>query len=410
MDSKFGNKRKVLLMGKSGAGKSSMRSIIFSNYVAKDTRRLGATIDVEHSHVKFLGNLILNLWDCGGQDGFVENYLSSQRDYIFSGVGVLIYVFDIESREFDRDLVTYGAVIRGLSEFSPGAQVFCLIHKMDLVHDHFRDNVFRERNGSIITRSENFDITSFPTSIWDQSLYKAWSSIMKGLIPNMEIIQNHLEQLMELIDAEEIMLFERTTFLVVTYVASDIGAQNPCHDRFERFSNIIKSFKQSLSKFTGLPQSSPQFVDFQMRSPKFSLFICRLTPLTYALVALPPGLAKFNAAIHNMVIASRVFERLDGTGASKDLPRVQDDEEVDASIDRSDELESNTNTSSAPSTANPDDTKSNSKENIKPLAQPSINNSADTTESVNENGPSRTHHETAARLLASATGSLNIAA
>ena len=59
-------KKKVLLMGKSGSGKSSMRSIIFSNYVAKDVRRLGATIDVEHSNFKFLGNLILNLWDCGG--------------------------------------------------------------------------------------------------------------------------------------------------------------------------------------------------------------------------------------------------------------------------------------------------------------------------------------------------------
>jgi hypothetical protein len=30
-------------MGKSGAGKTSMRSIIFSNYIARDTRRLGVT-------------------------------------------------------------------------------------------------------------------------------------------------------------------------------------------------------------------------------------------------------------------------------------------------------------------------------------------------------------------------------
>jgi GTPase SAR1 family protein len=58
--------RKVLLMGKSGAGKSSMRAVVFSNYVAKDVRRLGATIDVEHSNIKFMGNLMLNLWDCGG--------------------------------------------------------------------------------------------------------------------------------------------------------------------------------------------------------------------------------------------------------------------------------------------------------------------------------------------------------
>lgn len=62
-----------------------MRSIVFSNYVAKDTRRLGATIDVEHSHVRFLGNLTLNLWDCGGYvrcrvfDGVADTSLSQTR-------------------------------------------------------------------------------------------------------------------------------------------------------------------------------------------------------------------------------------------------------------------------------------------------------------------------------------------
>mmetsp|Transcript_28283 Transcript_28283/g.45598 ORF Transcript_28283/g.45598 Transcript_28283/m.45598 type:complete len:99 (+) Transcript_28283:100-396(+) len=92
-------KQKVLLMGKSGSGKTSMRSIIFANYLARDTMRLGPTLDVEHSHVRFLGNLVLNLWDCGGQDAFYENYFESQRDHIFSNVAVLIYVFDIESAQ-----------------------------------------------------------------------------------------------------------------------------------------------------------------------------------------------------------------------------------------------------------------------------------------------------------------------
>lgn len=34
-------------MGKSGSGKTSMRSIIFANYIAKDTRRLGATSNAQ---------------------------------------------------------------------------------------------------------------------------------------------------------------------------------------------------------------------------------------------------------------------------------------------------------------------------------------------------------------------------
>ena len=90
------SKKKLLLMGKSGSGKTSMRSIIFANYLVRDTMRLAATYDVEHSHVRFLGNLVLNLWDCGGQYRFYESYFDSQRDTIFRNVEVLIYVFSIE--------------------------------------------------------------------------------------------------------------------------------------------------------------------------------------------------------------------------------------------------------------------------------------------------------------------------
>jgi hypothetical protein len=51
-----------------------------------------SAVDVEHSHVRFLGDLVLNLWDCGGQEAFMENYFASQRHNIFRNVAVLIYV------------------------------------------------------------------------------------------------------------------------------------------------------------------------------------------------------------------------------------------------------------------------------------------------------------------------------
>lgn len=62
------SRRKLLLMGASGAGKTSMRATVFAGRSAESTRSLGATIDVESSQVKFLGGLRLDLWDCGGQD------------------------------------------------------------------------------------------------------------------------------------------------------------------------------------------------------------------------------------------------------------------------------------------------------------------------------------------------------
>ena len=39
---------------------------------------MGYTQEVEHSHVKFLGNMVLNLWDCGGQEAYMESYFESQ--------------------------------------------------------------------------------------------------------------------------------------------------------------------------------------------------------------------------------------------------------------------------------------------------------------------------------------------
>ncbi len=103
------------------------------------------TIDVEHSHVRFLGNLVLNLWDCGGQEAFMENYFASQRDHIFRNVEVLIYVFDIESMDHEKDLRHYRSSLEAILENSKEAKVFCLIHKMDLVPEEQRDEAFRRK-------------------------------------------------------------------------------------------------------------------------------------------------------------------------------------------------------------------------------------------------------------------------
>ena len=191
--------QKVLLMGKSGAGTTSMRSIIFANYLARDTMRLGATIDVEHSHVRFLGNLVLNLWDCGGQEAFMENYFELQRDHIFRNVQVLIYVFDIESRELAKDMEYYASCLQALKQNSKAAKVFCLVHKMDLIPEEQRDEVFLQRQLELLRLAQplGLQVACFKTSIWDETLYRAWSQMVYSLIPNRDHLQSHLEQLCE---------------------------------------------------------------------------------------------------------------------------------------------------------------------------------------------------------------------
>ena len=222
--------------------------------------RLGATIDVEHSHVRFLGNLMLNLWDCGGQENFMASYFESQKGHIFAQVHVLIYVFDISSLggaasaggedgpADSKDSEYFVSCLKALQEHSKNVKVFCLIHKMDLVEDAQRDTVFEQQRQNLQKLSEPYtsDIACFPTSIWDASLYRAWSAMVHSLIPNVATLESQLSTFCQICRADEVVLFERATFLVISHTNAPAAAQKqPYADahRFEKISNIVKQFK-----------------------------------------------------------------------------------------------------------------------------------------------------------------------
>lgn len=291
----------------------------------------------------------------------MENYLSQQRVHVFSNVGVLIYVFDIESRDTERDLATYVSIITALLQYSPTAKIYVLIHKMDLIVPGKREEEFVEllnlvraktpRRSAIVAAappppslqqpmsgdspyqstgqlqlpaehgqqqlSDEITITPFATSIWDQSLYKAWASIIHDLVPNLGLIEESLGSLGRLIEAEELLLYERTSFLVVSHWTSEEGALNPIDDRFERMSNILKHFKHSISKYTETPKNAEQLVLLEYKAGlRFAYFFIKFTANTYLQVVLPPGEARFNAAKVNCQIAAEQFKFFDGPHVS----------------------------------------------------------------------------------------------
>ncbi len=53
-------------MGSNGAGKTSMKSIIFADLTPHLTSRLPYTVDISNSAFLMLDSLSLDIWDCGG--------------------------------------------------------------------------------------------------------------------------------------------------------------------------------------------------------------------------------------------------------------------------------------------------------------------------------------------------------
>jgi Ras-related GTP-binding protein A/B len=137
------------------------------------------------------------LWDCGGQEAFLDHYVSTQKDQIFSNVAILIYVFDAttasSSSEWEKDVQYFEECIEALrgNESSNGAGVWVLVNKMDLVgqgpegskeREEGRRQILKEKKEELEIRAREIAVSVegrdtrpirvYGTSIWDESLYK----------------------------------------------------------------------------------------------------------------------------------------------------------------------------------------------------------------------------------------------
>ena len=102
------------------------------------------------------------------------------------------------------------------------------------------------------------------------------------MIPNANILSKHLSTLAQACSATEVVLFERTTFLVVaTSSETEEDAEDP-HKldgiRYERTSELIKAFKHSCAR------AREEFHSLEMELSEFTAVLDELTRNTYVLI------------------------------------------------------------------------------------------------------------------------------
>ncbi len=88
---------------------------------------------------------------------------------------------------------------------------------MDLIADHRKQTVFEKRKKEVNERAGKFGVTYFPTSIWEVTLYKAWTEIVSTIIMDMDTLKAALANFAEACGAEEVILFEKSTFLLTCH-------------------------------------------------------------------------------------------------------------------------------------------------------------------------------------------------
>ena len=173
---------------------------------------------------------------------------------------------------------------------------------MDLLAEGIRHNTFLQRSEEITAKvGGRFDVECFKTSIWDETLYKAWSQIVKFMLPNIETLEKDLASFCLNINADEVVLFERSTFLVISH--HDAKPHEDQH-RFEKISNIIKQFKLSCIK------TNYKFESMVVKNQMFSAYVEGFTSSTYIMIVVSDPTVEQEAILMNIKATRDHFESL----------------------------------------------------------------------------------------------------
>jgi len=196
---------------------------------------------------------------------------------------------------------------------------------MDLVREP-KSTTFEKKRDELQKASRDVAITVFGTSIFDESLYRAWSSIVHTLIPNAAVLSRHLTKFADGCSATEVILFERTTFLVIATSSPskstpDVSSSSPSSPasslssfdfhqmnpkRYERTSELVKAFKWSCSRVR------EEFHALEMDMYDFTAVLDEMTRNTYVMVVVHDPTIETAAIRLNIRMARKKFEELQG--------------------------------------------------------------------------------------------------
>jgi Ras-related GTP-binding protein A/B len=128
-----------------------------------------------------------------------------------------------------------------LKEKSPDAKIYIFINKMDLLEDSMRnDNFFKIKSYLEKEDINNLNIIFLATSIWDISLYKAWTYIISEFIPKKDKMKELLKKFVLACGVDEVVLLEKN---ILIKICSYNEKEFQDNDRFEKITEVIKKLK-----------------------------------------------------------------------------------------------------------------------------------------------------------------------
>ncbi|KTW31774.1 uncharacterized protein T551_01035 [Pneumocystis jirovecii RU7] len=213
---------RLLLMGLRRSGKSSIRRVMPPNETLflESTNRINK--DEVNSFIDF------QVWDFPGQIDFFDS--AFDLDAIFGKVGALIFVIDSQDEYLEALTKLHITIIKALT-VNPNINIEVFIHKADTLSDDYKIDTQRDiqqRAFDELSDSglDNISVSFHLTSIFDYSIFEAFSKVIQKLIPQLPTLENLLNIFCSNSVIEKAYLFDISSKIYIATDSSPVDVQS----------------------------------------------------------------------------------------------------------------------------------------------------------------------------------------
>eukprot|EP00211_Chloroparvula_japonica_P005549 CAMPEP_0119120028 /NCGR_PEP_ID=MMETSP1310-20130426/1257_1 /TAXON_ID=464262 /ORGANISM="Genus nov. species nov., Strain RCC2339" /LENGTH=347 /DNA_ID=CAMNT_0007109491 /DNA_START=232 /DNA_END=1275 /DNA_ORIENTATION=+ len=214
------NKPRILLMGLKKSGKSSIQKVVFHKMSPNETLFLESTSKLVKSDISNNSFVQFHIWDFPGQLNVFDSTFDAES--IFGGCGALIFVIDAQDA-FDEALESLKVTLKNASKINRHINFEVFVHKADgLSDDNKLQAMNRIRNKALddskALEADGIRISFHTTSIYDHSIFEAFSKVIQKLVPQLPTLENLLDNLVSSCRIEKAFLIDVVSKI---YIATD---------------------------------------------------------------------------------------------------------------------------------------------------------------------------------------------
>ncbi|EEP78055.1 GTP-binding protein GTR2 [Uncinocarpus reesii 1704] len=246
-------KPRLLLMGLRRSGKSSISSVVFHKLPPTETLFLESTTRIQkdsiHTNSALASSSFMDfqIWDFPGQLEFLEP--SFDIEEIFGTLGALVWVIDAQD-DYSDAVARLNRTILTVQQYYPHINIEVFIHKVDGLSEEFRSDIFQDIVQRITDELsdagyENAPVHFYLTSIYDYSVFEAFSKVIQKLIPYLSTLENLINIVANNCGMEKAYLFD---VLSKIYIASDSRPVDmACYEMCSDYIDVIVDISELYS-------------------------------------------------------------------------------------------------------------------------------------------------------------------